>query len=425
MIFYDLSLLALMVIFFPKMVWQLLFQGKYRKSFSSRLSKKAPHSEKKAPVIWLHGVSVGETKALSTLVPHIRKTYPSAFIVVSTVTETGQKEAKRLITQADEFCYLPLDFSWIIRPFVKRLKPSLLILVEGDFWYHLLKEVKQSGGSVVVVNGKMSERSFKRFSLLKSFRKALFEQVDTFCVQSKLYFNRFIELGIDEEKLCVIGNLKYDISLEQEPLVDQKLWKEKLGIQKRDFVLTVGSTHEGEEAFILKILKSFWSRYPHLKMVLAPRHPERVSAVKKLLKKEGLSFWSYLAEEKPTGKEKVILIDGVGILPRCYRIADLAIVGGSFIPGIGGHDIFEPAKMGIPPIFGPYMDHQLELVQKLTEVGIGKQTAPHQLPALLETYFSNPDKIQEEGAKGIAFAKTVSGSSFRTWKKIEQYVTSS
>ncbi|WP_420420663.1 3-deoxy-D-manno-octulosonic acid transferase [Simkania sp.] len=422
---YNCALFVLMLVFFPRLLWQRVVHGKYRKSFLSRIQGKGPRPESKGPVIWLHAVSVGEVKALSTLTSHIRKASPDAFILVSTVTETGQSEAKRLIKEANAFCYLPLDFPWIVRRFVQRLQPDLLVLIEGDFWLNLLKEVKKSEGSVVLVNGKISERSLKRYLFMKSFGQELFQRIDAFCVQSEEYLKRFLKLGIAPEKLTVIGNLKYDIPAPEPTDAEIAKWKEKLGVQPSDLVLTVGSTHEREEELLLRALKPLWNKYENLKLLLVPRHPERFRKVEKMIEDEGAQFTCYsnLAERK--GDEKIILIDEMGVLPKCYRISDLSIVGGSFVEGIGGHDIFEPAKMGIPVLFGPHMHKQVELTQNLTQSGVGKQIPIDELADVLEKYLSNPPSMKEDGEKGKRFAQKVMGCAFRTWKEIERYATSS
>lgn len=416
---YNFSLFVLMFVFFPKLLWQSLFKGKYRKSFFSRVSGKSPGPAADALVIWLHAVSVGESKALSTLAPHIRKSYPNAFILVSTVTETGRAEAERLITCADAFCYLPLDFSWVVRRFVTRLRPDLLVLVEGDFWYNLLSEVKKVGGSVVLVNGKISETSFKRHLLFKSFSQSLFKKIDTFCVQSEEYLERFLKLGVPPEKITVIENLKYDIPMPEN--LGEENWQEKLGIRQEDTVITIGSTHEREEALLLQALRPLWDQFDNLKLLLVPRHPERFQRVEKLLQGESLSYATYSSPNKK-GDEKILLVDEMGILPQCYRASHLSIVGGSFVQGIGGHDIFEPAKMGTPVFFGPYMHNQKELTQTLTQSGVGKQVTIEELTPILERYLSTPSLISEGGEKGKRLAQKVMGSAFRTWNHIHHFV---
>lgn len=420
-VFYDLFLFIFALICFPKFLWDILVLKKYRKSFLSRVRGKGPNSPPNSPLIWLHAVSVGESKALATLVPHIRKSYPMAFILVSTVTETGQQEVKKRAPLADAFCYLPFDFSWIIRRFVRGIRPDLLILVEGDFWYHLLKEVNQVGGAIILVNGKISKSSFKRFLFFKPFSQRLFQKINYFCVQDENYFNRFLKLGIDPNKMSVIDNLKYDIPLPEISEENRRILKETLGIREEDNVITIGSTHEGEEELLLKTLKPLWNQFQNIKILLVPRHPERFRKIEKLMKKTHISYVTYSMLSHHIGNEKVILIDKMGLLPMCYRISDLSIVGGSFVKGVGGHDIFEPAKMGLPVFFGPYMEKQASLLKTLLQSGVGKQVSIDDLAPTLEKYLIMPSLMNEEGKKGKDLAEKMMGSAFRTWKQIKPY----
>ncbi|MBF5060104.1 3-deoxy-D-manno-octulosonic acid transferase [Candidatus Neptunochlamydia vexilliferae] len=384
--FYDIAIFALLILFSPN----FFFKGKYRKSLAARLKGKAPQGDKKL-VIWLHAVSMGETKALSTLVPHIRRSHPDAFIFVTTVTETGQEEAKKIISEADAIHYLPFDFSWVINPFVKILKPDLLILVEGDYWLNLLIAVKKEGGKVVVANGKLSEKSLKRYLAFRSFSRPLFNTVDHFCLQGETYLERFLKLGIPPEKLTITGNLKFDIPAKQGKTLS-------LPLEEGDKVITLGSTHEGEETLLLKQLAPFLAKDPHLKVLVVPRHPERFKRVKSLI-----------------NHPQVTVIDQMGVLPACYALSHLAIVGGSFVKGVGGHDVFEPAKMGVPSLFGPYMHTQVELDRALTQAGAGIKVDAAHLPAIVEKLLNDPKLHEEMGERGKAFAQKAVGAAFRTW----------
>ncbi|MCP5504585.1 MAG: 3-deoxy-D-manno-octulosonic acid transferase [Chlamydiales bacterium] len=400
---YDLILYFLLVISFPKLLYDYLFKGKYRKSLFARISPLLPKVTKK-PVIWLHAVSMGETKALSTLVPHIRKTYPEAFIYVTTISETGQEEAKKRILDADAISYLPLDFSWIIKSFVRKLSPSLLILVEGDYWFNLIKEAKRVGAKIVVVNGKLSEKSLKRYLAVRFFSRQIFGSIDHFCLQGESYLERFLKLGIRPENLIITGNLKFDIPGEEKE--DLEEFKKRFNIKPNDRVITLGSTHEGEEELLYKSLIPALTMDPHLKILMVPRHPERFSRVKNLIH-----------------HPQITVVDQMGILPMCYRLSHIAIVGGSFIKGIGGHDIFEPAKMGVPTLYGPYMYKQVDLDRGMTESGAGiKVTQLHLLEAA-EKLLNDSKFHFEMGEKGKHFAQKVMGASFRTWKEITSNIS--
>lgn len=402
-LFYDMTLYFLLVVFFPKLLYDYLFRGKYRKSLALRISPLLPKVTKK-PVIWLHAVSMGETKALSTLVPHIRKTYPKAFIYVTTISETGNEEAKKRIPDADAIGYLPLDFSWIIKSFIQKLNPSLLILVEGDYWFNLIKETKRKGAKIVVVNGKLSEKSLKRYLAVHFFSRQIFSSIDHFCIQSESYLKRFLKLGISPENLTITGNLKFDIPGEEKK--DLEELKKRFNIKPKDRVITLGSTHEGEEELLYKSLIPALTMDPHLKILIVPRHPERFARVKNLIH-----------------HPQVAVVDQMGILPKCYRLSHIAIVGGSFINGIGGHDIFEPAKMGIPTLYGPYIYKQVDLDRGMTESGAGIKTAQPQLLEVVLKLLNDSNFHFEMGEKGKHFAHNVMGASFRTWKEITSNIS--
>ncbi len=346
---YNIVLLLGALLALPK--W--LFQKKYRGSVLQRLGLCLPPPTNKKQVIWIHMVSMGETKAMIETYLALRKQYPDAAFYLSSVTQTGQEEAKRSFKGADHYFFLPLDLSWIMNKLVKRLKPTLLILSESDFWYNMIRYVKAKKGKVVLLNGKISERSATRFSKFPHFTQKLFQSIDRFFVQNKEYANRFISLKIDPKKITVTGNLKQTIPLEPLSEKDKLNWRTRFGITPKDQVITLGSTHAEEEKLLLPYLKDY-------KVLIVPRHPERFSFVKKLLKE--------------IGNPNFILVDQMGILSICYQLSDLAIVGGSFIPGIGGHNIFEPIQANIPVIFGPYMDTQKELVEIILKGRSGIQT---------------------------------------------------
>lgn len=395
---YDLTLYLLFILSFPKLLFDYLFKKKYRKSLFARIVPDVPKEIKK-PLIWLHAVSMGETKALSTLVPHVRKAHPDAFIYVTTITETAQEEAKKRIPDADAIGFLPLDFSWIIRGFVQKLQPDLLILVEGDFWFNLMKEVKKVGAKIVVVNGKLSEKSLKRYLAVRFFSRPIFHSVDHFCLQGESYLTRFLKLGIQPDKLTVTGNLKFD--LPPPPTKDLAALKKRYRIASKDRVITLGSTHEGEEELLYKALIPALTMDPNLKVLIVPRHPERFARVKQLIH-----------------HPQIRIVDEMGVLPACYKISTLAIVGGSFVKHIGGHDIFEPAKLGVPTLYGPYMFGQVDLDKGLTDSGAGVKLESSHLIEVVEKLLNDTDAHASMGEKGKYYAQKVMGASFRTWNCI-------
>lgn len=390
----------------------LLAKQKYRKKIAKRLGKDFPQIEKEGKaLIWIHAVSLGETKAIAPLLKKLKALPSKPKILLTTVTETGLKEGKDL--GADYNGYLPLDFSYIIGRVVKAVQPDLLILTETDFWFNFQHSVKNSGGKVVVVNAKLSSRSFQRLLKLPRFAKKLFSTIDLFLVQGPLYEKRFSLLGVPQEKIVSTGNIKLDgFTVES----DIESWKKQLHINPDDLILTIGSTHDPEEKIFIKIFATLFQKYPQLKVLLVPRHPERFDQVETLLKEGNISY-GRLSQGNLQDK-KVILIDAMGKLRKCYQISDLAFVGGSFTEKVGGHNILEPPSYGVPVLFGPYMHSQPDFLDLANAYQAGECVAEKSLLATLEKYLNDPILRKEVGARGLKLISESRGALEQTYKTI-------
>lgn len=415
---YDIFLLLIGIVALPRLVWQRIRHGKYKNSLRERLGLKLPPKSVGRPVIWIHAVSVGETRAVSALYRELRKNFPNASFVVSSVTETGHAEARRALPDAVSYFFLPLDFSWLMKKFVKRIQPDLLILVEGEFWYHLLKSVKEQGGKVLLVNGKLSERSYARFRWMRPFAEKLFSLIDGFCLQGARFEKRFESLAVPKEKIHVTGNLKLDVTPPFLSHEEKSRWKSELGIHIKDRVIVFGSTHAPEEAQLLSALDLVWKQLPSLKVIIVPRHPERFSKVAAELKTAGRALLLYSEREKKRGDERIILIDTMGLLLRCYQIAEVAIVGGSFVSHVGGHNIFEPVQAGVPVLFGPHMHTQQDLVELVLGNECGEQVSLESLPNTLLNLLADSSRWQKIHQNCFKTSQDTRGSTERTLKII-------
>ena len=344
---------------------------------------------------------MGETRAMIPIVERLKQHYPDAELFFSSTTETGHQEAQKSLPGGADYFFLPIDFSWTARRLVKRLRPCLLILSEGDLWFHTMRAVRKRGGEVVVLSGKISEVSARRFSRFPFLAKKLFKEIDLFCTQNEEYAFRIQSLLSDRERLSVTGNLKLatpSIHLSQSETAS---WLKTLGIEKGDKVLTVGSTHPNEEEEIIEQLREF-SDY---KILLVPRHPERFPIVKKLLNR--------------LNQKNVILVDRMGILPVCYQLSELAIVGGSFLPGIGGHNVFEPIQAKIPVLFGPHMQSQKELKTLVLDAKAGKETSLQTLGQTVKEVLQNREVLSENAAQLASIGEE---SLNKTWKALEKHL---
>ena len=419
-IFYEIGLLLVSLVQLPKMLYMRLFHKKYRHSFGKKFGYNFPPIEKgERLLIWIHAVSVGETKAVAAMAKLLVAELENPFLLISSASETGHVEAQRSIPFADAHVYLPFDFSWIIKPIVKKVAPDLVILCESDFWYNFLNSSKAQGAKIALINGKISERSFQRFQMLPKFAKELFQPFDALCIQSSHYEERFRQLGIPSEKLTITGNIKFDGNpplLSPEKLLE---WKQSLGIKNGDRVLVVGSSHDPEEKMLLDLLESLWNHFPALKVLLVPRHPERFSQVASLVQQYGIPFQRFSALNGHPADSKLILIDAMGLLQKCYQIADVALVCGSFTQKVGGHNIVEPSWYGVPVLFGPYMHSQPELVELVRTYHSGQQVPADQLKNALQQLLENGDQRKVLGDAGLRLVNDMQGATRKTWQVLK------
>ena len=413
---YNLLLVLGLLLSLPSILWKAFKYKKYRGNFLQRLGLKLPAFPSiKGPSIWIHGVSLGETKAATPLIKKIHQERPGISLVFSSSTETGLQEGQKNLPFCVSHFLLPLDFSWTMKKLSQKIKPGYLILVEGDFWYNLM----QTSPSVILINGKISEKSAKRFRFFSFFAKRLFSFLKLLCVQSDLYKERFCSLGISADKIIVTGNLKFDQVM---PKINLEEGRRKFGLTEKDQVITLGSTHAPEEEELLEALNPLFLKFPHLKILLVPRHPERFSSVAYLIEKKGIPFARYSDPEflLKAKEAKVILIDAMGSLGACYQLSQIAIVAGSLGSELGGHNIFEPVSVGTPVLFGPHMHSQKDLVDLVLSSKVGKQVTLSELSCVVQDFLENPPLSMKKAA--LDLAGKMQGSTQRTWDKIKLYL---
>ncbi len=418
--FYEMALLTIAFFSLPKLLYSALFYKKYRQSFLRRFGFYFPIKKPlEKSSIWIHAVSVGETKAIATVARELKRRFPDQPLIVSSTTETGHAEAKRSLPFADYHVYLPFDFALVVHRIIKKTCPKLVILSESDIWYNFLSFAKEGGAAIVLASGKMSEKSMRRYRLISFFSQRLFALFDLFCLQNTLYRGRFIEAGCDPQKMVVTGNLKLDEVYPQLTLQEVADWREKLGIGMGDLVLTIGSTHSPEEKLMIDVFKRLKIRFPFVRMIVVPRHPDRFKEVAHLLDKSELKWIAFSDIQNRTGGESVILMDAMGLLRMCYQLSDMAIVGGSFTDRVGGHNILEPCWYEKPVIFGPHMHTQVEFVDLIQQYGAGVQVSQEEVQGVVENWIENPKIRKEIGSKGMQLIGDLRGSTKRTLAALE------
>lgn len=348
-IIYDLIFLVVALVTLPVYI----FKKKLHRGMLARFGRMPANLNLNGP-IWIHAVSVGEAIAIRGLLEELRKTFPHKKFVISTVTPTGNKIARSLARDGDLVTYLPVDFSFIVKSVIRKIKPSFFIIAETEIWPSLISYLFKQNIPVAVVNGRISDSSFGGYSLIKFLIKPILNKISLFCVQTPRDAQRLFALGVTKEKVKVTGNLKFDALQVTQPAVERK---KELGLADKGRLLVCGSTHAGEEEIILEAYRVLLSEFPGLYLLIAPRHPERVADLEKLIAK--FNFRPLRLSQKDLAPlacdlKPVFILDTVGQLLDYYAIADIVFVGGSLVKK-GGHNILEPASLSRPVIFGPHM----------------------------------------------------------------------
>lgn len=299
---------------------------------------------------WVHAVSVGEVMAAVPLVQALRTRWPAADVVVSTVTATGERVARARLAEAAAMLTFPLDFSGAVRRTVRRVGPGCFIALETELWPNLLRVLRRTGVPAVLANGRISDRSYGRYRLVRGLFRRVLDDVALFCMQSEEDARRIISLGARPERVLVTGNLKMEAPAGAAGA--EQLWRRLLHLGQAP-VVVAGSTHRGEETAVLDAFQTVRLAADGLRLVLAPRHPERLEEVEGLVRARGLVVVRR-SRVSPGSAPEVILVDTMGELASLYAVADVIFVGGSLVP-VGGHNVVEPALHAKPVVFGPHM----------------------------------------------------------------------
>ncbi|MGV8074660.1 MAG: lipid-A-disaccharide synthase [Syntrophobacteraceae bacterium] len=369
--------------------------GKYRSNYLERMGLKLPAPLPVADRVWIHALSVGETISVVPLVKALKELAPELEIVFSTTSETGQRIAReRLGIWVSSFFYLPHDFPWAIDRIVGHIKPRFFVLVETDIWPGLLKVLKSRNVPAALVNGRISEKSYKKLIRLSRFFGTPFPWFEHIFAQSAEDSAKYIALGASEDRVHAAGNLKFDSLPAALSDSDIASLRDSTGIDPGRPVWIAGSTHEGEEETLLDIHQELRSRYPDLLLILAPRNVQRAQSVAALCDRYAMPVAFRSKEQSAEGKA-VYLLDTLGELGFFYALADAAFIGGSLVP-FGGHNPLEAVAQGKPALWGPHLFNFREIEVGLIETGHGKRVpSREELGDLLDLYLKQANRRQD------------------------------
>lgn len=408
----------------------LIKSGKYLAGFWQRLGFLPNFDAEGKSVIWLHCVSVGETQAARPLVAELIKNFPEHKLVVSTTTKTGQKLAREVFKdQASYVFYFPYDWKFTVRSALRQITPKAILLMETEIWFNFIREAGKNNAKVIIVNGRLSEKSANRYELIKNTFRRVFHYVDLALVQTAADAKRFMAFSIRGTKVKVTGNIKFDQQIsEAEAKLTEEI-KDRFEISKEVPLIVAASTHAPEEKLILEALKIVWKNSTGAlpRLMLVPRHPERFEEVAQAIKNTGFGW--VRRSEKPSARDKtaeIILLDTIGELRSVYPLAEIVFVGGSLIPH-GGQNILEPAiekkailtgfyTMNFKAIVEEFLSHDA-LIQfpKLDE----KET-PQKLADQFSQLLADEKRRDELAQNAFRVAKTNRGATEKTINALKE-----
>ncbi len=425
---FNLVYFLLLVVFSPWLLWRAIRQGKYRTGYREKLFGLVPQrpSDDQSPCLWFHAVSVGEVNLLAPLLRQIAAEQPEWRCVLSSTTPTGLALARKKYPELTSF-YAPLDFSWAVRRAVARVRPDILVLVELELWPNLIRAVRSAGAKVALINGRLSQRSYRGYRWLGPLVGSLLRQVDLAAVQNAEYAERFLALGAPPGSVVITGSMKFDgAQTDRSNPATQRLAR-LAGFQPEDIVFLAGSTQSPEEALALETFRQLARDWPQLRLVLVPRHPERFDEVGRLLDQSGLAWVrrtdmdkfissQSMASQGPAKRQeaRILLVDTVGELGAWWGTAQIAFVGGS-MGQRGGQNMIEPAAYGAAVCFGPNTHNFRDIVSMLLmrQAAVVVQDG-QELTAFVRRCLEEPVWADELGRRAQALVLEQQGATQRT-----------
>jgi len=403
--FYNLVFILAAVFYAP----YLCVKGKWHKGLVSRLG---PVPEEVArfcssgPVVWIHAVSVGEVQAVSRFMRLLPSYVPGVKIVLTTVTPTGYQLAASRLGPDCRLLYAPLDLSWVVRHYVRRIRPRLYVTAETEIWPNLFMELAGQNIPVAIFNGRISNQSFRRYRAVVVLTRQILRHVTLSCVQTREDADRMCRLGAPADRVHVLGNVKFD-----EASLEEGYARDRVGYDGQDDIWVARSTHPGEEDIILRCFTALRKKFPHLKLILAPRHVARASEICSLVEAYGWrpTLWSRQREGR-LEKEAVLVVDTIGHLRKLYALATVVFVGKSLV-GKGGQNIIEPAAYGKPVIVGPAMDNFERVVEVFKNAqAIVQIHGPEELEEALRSLLEDSDRRTALGLRARAVVLAQQGA---------------
>ncbi|MBL7157112.1 MAG: 3-deoxy-D-manno-octulosonic acid transferase [Candidatus Omnitrophica bacterium] len=424
MTIYDVFFLVFSIIYLP----YLAIKGKAHRDFRERFGK-LPSLFKEISSrrpIWVHAVSVGEVLAAKNFVEMLSTKFPDRKIVLSTTTKTGNTVARKILKGDILKFYFPLDFSFVVKRVVNTINPSILIIMETEVWPNLILELSRRKIPIMLINGRISDRSFKGYRKITFFFNKIIKKMSCFCMQTKIDAERIKTLGAPETSVRVTGNMKFDVEASKDSGRRHEVNKSDLGITESDELIIAGSTHGGEEEIVLETYNKLTRKFTNLRILIAPRHIDRVGTIKRLVEQKG--FEGVLLSrfrkgpKKSVSKKAVLILDTLGELSQLYSLATIVFMGGSLVKR-GGHNIVEPAMFGTPIVFGPYMHNFRDMARLFLEREAAMKVKDRdELLETLETLLRDENKRNVLGRNAKELINKSKGATSRNLREVTELI---
>ena len=416
----DMGYLIFFVLASPYFLIKILRTGKYRKGFRERLGA-VERRESQSPCVWIHGVSVGEVLTAKPFVAEFERRHPDWEVVISSTTNTGIEVAKKHYPHKRVF-YFPLDFSCVTSRVIKKIRPSVILLMELEVWPNFIRAAEKEGAKILILNYRISEKAFKLQKRFWVFMRKSYERIAHICVQTEQYGSRLRELGVEAEKIQITGSMKYDsVRTEIEQSRTRQL-KDDLGVKEEEKILLGASTHRSEEVALLDVFAGLKKDFPALRLIIVPRHAERFEEVAALLDSRGVNYIrkSRINKDARVEGDAIIFGDTMGELTDMTSLSDIVFVGGSLIPH-GGQNMLEAAGFAKVVLFGPHIFNFQETVDLLLEEDAAVMVhSVEELEAKISGLLKDAEKAAQMGQRAQRVIEARKGATMRNVKAVEK-----
>jgi len=366
--------------------------------------------------VWLHAVSVGEARAAESILQLMRQRWPERRRVISTVTPTGYQILRALAQKDETVCFAPVDLSFVVRRFLTEIDPKLLVIFETELWPNLIRLTRARGARVVIVNGRISDKSLRRYGRMRWFWRRILKDVSLFCMQTDEAAERVKSLGAWYQDVVVTGNIKFDVSVPARSPVFGPLLQE---VAAKGILWIAGSTHDNEEEMLLRLYKSLRKDFSQLRLLIAPRHLERIDKIRRTIRLEGLDSL-LLSRARTAQQSAVLLVDTIGDLSATYGFGDIVFVGGSLVKK-GGHNPIEPAVYGKAILFGVHMANFKEIRDRFIKDEAAVEVKdPQDLEFAMRRLLGSRQERERLGARAQELIEKNRGAAARTMGYLEK-----